>query len=122
MILIYRIKNNVNNKIYVGQTSKLLKQRLSQHIHNKSNCKHLRNAITKYGPDNFYIELITICHTQNIADKLETFFIKEYDSIINGYNLRSGGSPNCHSQTDTYCSKNNKRKLVATVGLEPTSP
>lgn len=31
--------------------------------------------------------------------------------------------PNCHSQTSTYCGRNKgKNKLVALVGLEPTTP
>lgn len=88
---IYRITNIVNGKNYIGQTWKTLSQRFSEHTKRK-NCIKLHNAIHKYGPSNFKIELILFAHTQQIADYWETFFIQKFDTIQNGYNITEGGS------------------------------
>ncbi len=60
-MIIYKITNLVNNKIYIGQTIKTAEERLKQHIYAAT--KHITNthlsyAIRKYGQDNFKIEII----------------------------------------------------------------
>jgi hypothetical protein len=35
----------------------------------------------------FHIELLTFCHSQEIADYWEIFFIRKFDSVKNGYNI-----------------------------------
>lgn len=87
--VIYLLKNVINSKVYVGQTWRPLSKRFSEgyrHSH------HIKSAINKYGKDNFYYVVLTVCHTQQIADYWEKYFIVKYDSINNGYNLREGGS------------------------------
>lgn len=54
--------------------------------------QHISNAIEKYGKNNFYYTVLTVCSTQKIADYWEDYFIVKYDSINNGYNIKSGGS------------------------------
>jgi group I intron endonuclease len=100
---IYKITNNVNGKVYIGQTWKLIKYRFDAHKRSK-HCIKLYNAMEKHGRENFSIELITFCSTQETADYWEEYFIKKYDSINLGYNLREGGS---HGKT----SEETKRKL-----------
>lgn len=111
MILIYQIKNNINNKIYVGQTTRHLKQRFAEHKRSKSDCKHLKRAMDKYGVDNFYIEIITVCHTQECANILEDYFIKHFNSIENGYNIREGGS------RGKFTAETRKRMSLARKGI-----
>lgn len=58
MGFIYKITNQINQKIYIGQTARDIKTRWREH---KSHaiCKydtHLYNAINKYGAENFIIE------------------------------------------------------------------
>ena len=55
--IIYKVTNLVNNKIYIGQTERTLKERWEQHKY-KEGCRHLHNAILKYGAYNFKIEEI----------------------------------------------------------------
>lgn len=86
---IYVIRNSVNNKVYVGQTWRSMKRRFQVHLQSStySHCIKLRRAIKKYGLDKFSIELLTFCHSQEIADYWETYFIHKYSSIQNGYNV-----------------------------------
>lgn len=86
---IYVITNSINNKVYVGQTWRSIKRRFQIHLQNStvSHCIKLRRAMQKYGLKNFSIKLLTICHTQKIADYWETFFIRKFNSLKNGYNV-----------------------------------
>jgi group I intron endonuclease len=88
---IYKIINEANGKVYIGQTWSPVLERFRKHGYASSNCVKIRNAINKYGSDNFKIELITVCSTQEVADHLEMYFIKQYNSIENGYNVLMGG-------------------------------
>lgn len=90
---IYKIINLVNGKIYIGQTWNSIKQRWFDHKKpSGKNCIKLHRAIIKYGAENFTTELLTLCSTQESADYLEEYFIKKYNTIKLGYNIRSGGS------------------------------
>ena len=88
---IYIIKNNINNKIYIGQTNKKIKERFSEHKWPSSQCIKLKRAIKKHGKENFYIELICACNTQEFANFLEIFYISDFNSIKKGYNITCGG-------------------------------
>ena len=78
-----------NNKKYIGQTTRSLKERLKQH-HKSSDCTALYNAINKY--KNYHSEILL-----EINDELLNFyeikFINLYNTICPyGYNIREGGS------------------------------
>lgn len=89
MCSIYVIKNSVNDKVYVGQTWRTIERRFQTHLQNStaSHCVKLRRAVNKYGKENFRIELLTICHSQEMADYWEIFFIRKFSSIKRGYNI-----------------------------------
>ena len=95
-MLIYKITNTVNGKIYVGQTIRTLEERKWQHIntakHGHKN--HLYNAMQKYGIENFKFE--KICDVDNIEDLniLERYYIAKYNCIEDGYNMVDGGNNN----------------------------
>lgn len=61
-MIIYKITNLINGKIYVGQTKRTLKARIYQHIHRSESAISL--AIQKYGWENFKAEIIEECETQ----------------------------------------------------------
>lgn len=98
MITVYLIGNTKNEKLYIGQTKKLLSRRLSEHkscARNEAyNCCKLENAINKYGEENFFIEKIFSTDDQDEANAAEISFIKEHNSIECGYNIQSGGMGN----------------------------
>lgn len=98
--IIYKSTNKINGKIYIGQTSRTLKERAYEHnrlakIDGDYN-PLISRAIRKYGQDNFEWSVI------DEADNLEELNQKEKDWIIhyrsfvgfvdsNGYNLTLGG-------------------------------
>lgn len=93
MAFIYKITNNITNKIYIGCTIKDVNKRFKEHISranaNTHKCK-LYNSIHKHGIENFKIEVVCEC-SQDEMYKLEVEFIKEFDSFNNGYNTTLGG-------------------------------
>lgn len=90
--LIYIIRNNINNKVYIGQTTRTMETRFKQHIYdsNKLNT-HIYKAMRKYGVDNFYVELIEDNIPSEELDNKEVMYIKNFDSYYNGYNSTLGG-------------------------------
>jgi group I intron endonuclease len=90
-MIIYKITNKITKEIYIGQTVNALKTRWSQHCAKSSNCPKLYNAINKYNPENFTIEIIDICNNIEELNKKEIYWISKLDAINKGYNLIPGG-------------------------------
>lgn len=87
---IYKIINNINNKIYIGQSINI-PQRIRIHFSTKSKNTPLYNAIKKYGKENFIVEIIEYCDKELLNSK-EQLYIKQYNCMVPyGYNLTSGG-------------------------------
>lgn len=93
---IYKITNHINGKIYVGQTTKSLKERFQKHCWGttEKDSYHLnmaiKKAIKKYGKENFTIELIEEVEATKL-DEREVYWISFYDSYNKGYNCTKGG-------------------------------
>lgn len=100
---IYKIYNDINDKIYIGQTTLTVEERWKQHL---SSTKYyqdnmiLHKAMRKYGVDKFYISTVeVVCEITklellNKLNDLEIFYIDKYASHIsdNGYNFSIGGN------------------------------
>lgn len=92
-MVIYKLTNILNGKIYVGQTIQDLKERWYGHCKAISKCTAIARALKKYGKHNFTIEQI------DRADNLEDLNKKEVEWIAKlrsntkgiGYNLTTGG-------------------------------
>lgn len=95
-MLIYKITNKLNGKVYIGQTTKSLEFRKAGHIQcAKRNINHhLYNAMNKYGIENFEFEEICKANSKSELNYLEVKYILEYDSVRNGYNMGYGGDNN----------------------------
>lgn len=98
---IYYIKNDINEKYYIGQAV-MLRKRLLHHISNYKNNRYdapLYKAFNKYGLENFSVGVIEDFKTgynkeelKNILDNKEKFYIKKYNSYgSTGYNQTLGG-------------------------------
>ncbi len=86
---VYKITNIQNNKVYIGQTIRPIEQRFNRHINDALNNildTHFARAIRKYGKNNFKIEIIDMAQTQDELNKKEQYWIKYYNSTIDGYN------------------------------------
>lgn len=94
---IYKL-TSPSGKCYVGQTIHL-KTRMRNY--SKLNCDKqwkLLRALTKYGFENFKLEILFQYNSDNRSrlnitlDAMEKFCIKKYDSVYSGYNIRFGGT------------------------------
>lgn len=89
---IYIIKNDINNKVYIGQAINI-KRRFQAHCKPSSafvDNDLVAKAIQKYGKDHFWYEILED-NIENYNEK-ERYWIEYYNSIRpNGYNIQSGG-------------------------------
>ena len=81
-MIIYKITNKINGKIYIGQTIKKLKYRWSGHISKakKGSKTPLHRAIIKYGVGSFEVLEIYSANTLEELNKREKFCIKVFGS------------------------------------------
>ena len=122
MAYIYLIKNNVNNKVYVGKTELSIVERFKEHIRNsrKERCKNrpLYRAMNKYGVENFTVSMIE--ETDRPEDR-EVFWIAFYDSYKNGYNATLGGDDKKYLDYDlilsTYEKLHNAHRTAIALGI-----
>lgn len=93
-MIIYMAINKINNKKYIGKTSKSLEQRKLDHEKNSKKGSKLlfHRAIRKYGKENFIWNIICICKNDNELNNKEIEMIKTYNTIGNGYNISTGGT------------------------------
>ena len=86
--VVYKITNRLNGKIYVGQTTRPVEERFRGH---KSGSLFIDREIQKYGVENFSLEVIEECETQEQLREQEIFWMVELNSIYpNGYNINDG--------------------------------
>lgn len=90
---VYVHVNKFNRKTYVGITNDISRRwgkNGSGYINNKYGC--FKNAILKYGWDNFEHIILECSLTIKQARVLEQLYIKALDAKVpNGYNLTDGG-------------------------------
>lgn len=86
-MVIYKITNIINNKVYIGQDK-----------NNKPNYlgsgNLIKRAIKKYGKENFIKEILCTCDTIEDLNIKERFYIEKYRSTDKelGYNISVGGT------------------------------
>jgi group I intron endonuclease len=102
MIGIYRIRNLINGKVYIGQSWDM-ESRWSRHRNNEQN-SHLKSAYGKYGIDNFEFTILREFHESGLTNSLLTIFeqkyMEEYDARNpkKGYNFKEAGPRGRHSE------------------------
>ena len=88
-MIIYKITNLLNNKIYVGQTKRTLEERMSEHC--RKDKLPVDYAIKKYGIENFSVEILDTAETEQELDQKEMKWVAFYNCVTpNGYNLTKG--------------------------------
>jgi len=97
-MIIYKVTNLTNNKIYIGQTINSLTKRRKQHEdsvkYQNTGCRVFTNALKKYGIENFKWEIIDTANSIEELNNKETYWINRLHSFVdlgNGYNLTTGG-------------------------------
>ncbi len=91
-IFIYKIKNLVNNKIYIGSTTdpeRRKKEHFGSATWNVQSYNYpLQKAIRKYGKENFIFSIVEKCDIESCPER-ERYYIEYYNSLTNsgwGYN------------------------------------
>ena len=99
-MIIYKITNKTNGKIYIGQTTSTLKKRWSQHKSDKKGCcRLLFAALNKYGENNFSVEILDYAENIEELNDKEEYYIEYLNTLTpNGYNLLTGGKNKTHSE------------------------
>jgi group I intron endonuclease len=89
-MIIYKIQNKINQKMYIGKTITNEYIRFSQHIKSseKGSNTLLHKAIKKYGKNNFYVEKIDSSNSLTELNEKEILHIKNFKPE---YNMTPGG-------------------------------
>ena len=107
MSYIYKITNDINNKIYIGKTDFNIQKRWSEHCkdarQDRQEQRPLYNAIKKYGIEHFHIEEIEECSIELASDR-EKYWIEYYGSFKYGYNATIGGDGRSYVDVEIICS------------------
>ena len=101
---IYKISNDINDKVYIGKTLASVSDRWKEHLSDmdkrKNEKRPLYSAMRKYGTSHFYIEEIEQC-SNDIINERECYWINFYDSYKNGYNATKGGEGKAYADVES---------------------
>jgi len=117
--IIYKIFCTVNNKSYIGQTIRTLKERINGHIYASHkeitlNDSILKRSFKKYTPEKFSYEILEYCYSQEELDEMEFHYIKQYHSHFRdgwGYNMNYGGAGGGGHRRRFNLTEDHKRKI-----------
>lgn len=117
MAYIYKIINDINDRVYIGKTERDIQTRFKEHCrdYKRQDIKNrpLYRAMRKYGIEHFQIKLIEETDSPN---EKEIYWIQYYNSYHNGYNATLGGDGMCIYNYDLILSslqENPSPKAVA---------
>ena len=97
-MLVYKITNEINKKVYVGQTIQSLDERIHGYKDEMYRTKRIRPiiaAMKKYGFEKFHFEILKDnITTKEELDKAEIKYIQKFNSTNKkcGYNIENGGN------------------------------
>lgn len=92
---IYLIENDINNKLYIGQTIKTVRYRFNQHMNaalrGETYCL-IYDDVRIYGRDKYHYKQLEKVNNEKLYER-EEYWIRKYNTIDpNGYNQRYGGN------------------------------
>lgn len=95
MAVIYRIRNRITGKCYIGETKEANPEtRWRQHCSNfrcNRGCPALRDAVQKHGIEAFEFQILIFCFDDD-RFKYEIEYIAKFNTQVpNGYNITKGG-------------------------------
>lgn len=93
MPYIYKIVNDINDKVYIGKTCRTVEERWKEHCKRSKQVslnRPLYNAMRKHGIEHFEVVLLEECTEEDVSLR-EQFWIDAYNSYHSGYNATFGG-------------------------------
>lgn len=108
---IYETTNLINGKKYIGQK----KSKIFLEEKYLGSGKILRQAIEKYGKENFSVKLLCKCNKQKTLDEKERYYINKYrKENIEIYNIAAGGNdfsnPFCTGEANHFYGKHHTKE------------
>lgn len=93
---IYCIQNTVNNKLYIGQTTKTIEERFKMHLHDAISNKQCQNRpfykdILKYGSEKFIISKLEEIDNNKLNNQEQYWIDKYKQENYKLYNITLGG-------------------------------
>jgi len=114
-MIIYKITNLINSKVYIGQTIRPLSHRWTQHLRDVRDKLDYRlyRSIRKYGIESFKIEEIDGANNQTELNYKEWLWIMKTESYKpeNGYNSKLGGAKGKASEETKRKQSDTMKKL-----------
>lgn len=118
---IYKIYNDINNKLYIGKTLDTLENRFNEHKKDSTKQRNekrpLYNAMNKYGVEHFHIELVEEVNLEDLSIR-EIYWIEYYNTYRNGYNATRGGDGKQLYDYDLIVDLYNQGLLIKEVAKE----
>lgn len=121
MPIVYKIKNLITEKVYIGWTSFTVDERWSTHVKDATrggDNRKFYNAIRKYGADCWSKEILLEVASKDEAKQKEIELIAEHNSYYDGYNATKGGDGN----NGIIMSEESNRARSAALKGVPKSP
>ena len=120
MAFIYKITNDINQKVYIGKTEQTVEERFKEHgrEYRKKRCEKrpLYSAMKKYGTEHLHVELVE--ETDNPEER-EQYWIKFYNSYgSTGYNATMGGDGKKYIDVNKLTEAYNRLGTVRAVSRE----
>lgn len=121
-MIIYKVTNLVNNKIYIGQSVNSLQHRKSEHYKDAKrlnrNTVYFHNALLKYNKEDFRWEIVDNSNSIEELNAKEIYWISYYNSTNKekGYNLKAGGNGG------GLCCESTKQKIGETTKQKWKNP
>lgn len=121
---VYKITNQIDQKVYIGKTLDTIEGRWKEHCKDakKRNfeVRPLYRAINKYGAENFAVEEIEECDP-DLASEREVYWIEKLETFKNGYNATLGGDGKHYIDYDavvaSYKALRNVSKVSRQLGI-----
>jgi group I intron endonuclease len=123
MAYIYKITNDINNRVYIGKTENSIEQRFKEHCREykreRAEARPLYRAMNKYGIEHFHIEPI---EETDKPEEREKYWIEYFNSYHDGYNATLGGDGKAYLDREllinTYLKKQNVAETAKILGVD----
>ena len=99
-MIIYKVMNKINNRMYIGQTTRTLDERQRDHFADvrRGSATYFHNALRKYGAENFDWSVIDEAANEQELNEKERYWISFYKSCA--YNIAKGGDGGSGPKTE----------------------